>query len=90
MLVGNKGIIMKAIQAMNGRGGKEFATEMSGTTGLASVGGNYRARKNTPSGYTQNSSRSDNQSAVGAKFHNASGRGEFAVKTDSGDGYCKK
>jgi hypothetical protein len=81
---------MKAIQAMNGRGGKEFATEASGTTGLSSVGGGYRARKNSPSGYTQNASRNDNQSAVGGKFHNAAGRGEFATKLDSGDGYCKK
>lgn len=81
---------MKSIPAMNRRGGKEVASDASASTGLASVGGNYRARSNSPTGYTQNASRNDNQSSVGKQFHNAGGRGEIAVKIDSGDGYCKK
>lgn len=81
---------MKSIPAMNKRGGKEVASDASASTGLASVGGNYRARSNSPTTYAQNSSRSGNESNVGKQFHNASGRGEIATKVDSGDGYCKK
>jgi hypothetical protein len=81
---------MKAISAMNKRGGKEVASEMSHSTGLSSVSGAYRDRSNTATGYTMNASRNDNQSSVGSAFYNNKGRGEISVNVDKGDGYCKK
>jgi len=81
---------MKAIPAMNKRGGKEVASEMSHSTGLSGVSGTYRDRSNSASGYTMNASRNDNQTSVSSSFYSNKGRGEISVDVDKGDGYCKK
>ena len=78
---------MKAIQAMNKRGGKEFAQDSSRTGNTMGVPGSLSNRKGNAG--MAPASRGDNQMGVSSKFVDRRGGKEYATKVDDGKGHCK-
>lgn len=74
---------MKAIKAMNGRGGKEVAMDAN-WTGNSSVSGAFSNRKDSGSRVAVVASRTGNESNFGSAFYESRGGKEYAQKTFKG------